>query len=218
MAEYNMTYDDLKNYIDECIDRVEYKTDLSEHKTEILAALTINENKDHCAAQDMLSLWENQIGMPSELLLGTRYIRIKDSMIAFLNAAFSSGLADALISANPVEGLTVGVVSGVFCALIELFRTVSELSDFDFCIYMQAVCHYRTHKLFTKNDLYEWFPHGGSLICNMHNSTWDCEHIENDKCLMTADNRIDRALDSLEKKGLLKIESHAKQDFCKFPY
>lgn len=68
MAEYNMTYNDLKNYIDECIDQAEDKINLSEHKAEILAALTVNENEDNSVtAQDMLSLWENQIGMPSEL-------------------------------------------------------------------------------------------------------------------------------------------------------
>lgn len=219
MAEYNMTYDELKNFIDECIDNSEYKENLSKHKAKILAAMTANVNSDNPAdMKDELSLWENQIGMPSEMLLGTRYIRIKDCMIAFIGASCSSGLIDALISADPVTGITVGVVSGVVCSLIELFTSVSNLDDLDFCIYMQAVWHFRKHKPFTKIDLLDWFPHGKNLTCNMHNSKWDCEFFENDKCTMIASGGIEQALASLQEKGLLKRERHDKQDYYRFPY
>lgn len=218
MAEYNMTYDELKRFIEDCIDSSESKDYLSEHKAELLAALTTNVNNSSVEIKDVLSLWENQIGRPSELLLGTRYIRIKDSMLAFIGAAFSSGLVDAFLSANPIAGITVGVASGVVCSLIELFTSVSNLDDLDFCIYMQAVCHFKTHKPFSKDDLIDWFPHGGDLTCNMHNSKWDCEFIENDKCSILADDGIDKALDSLMEKGLLKRERLEKQYFYKFPY
>lgn len=219
MVEYNMTYDELKNFIDECIDNSEYKENLSKHKAGILAAMTVNVNSDNPAEmKDELSLWENQIGMPSEMLLGTRYIRIKDCMIAFIEASCSSGLVDALISADPVTGITVGVVSGVVCSLIELFTSVSSLDDLDFCIYMQAVWHFRKHKPFTKSDLLDWFPHGTNLTCNMHNSKWDCEFFENDKCTMIASGGIEQALASLQEKGLLKRERHDKQDYYRFPY
>ena len=68
MAEYNMTYDELKNFIDECIDNSEYKENLSKHKAGILAAMTVNVNSDNPAEmKDELSLWENQIVMPNEI-------------------------------------------------------------------------------------------------------------------------------------------------------
>lgn len=219
MAEYNMTYNELKIFVDKCIDGAEKKANLSEHKVEILAALTVNSSSDNSTEmKDIISLWDNQIGKPSELLLGTRYIRIKDSMIAFIEVACCSGLVDALISNNPVAGITVGVISGILRSLIGFFTSVSNLDDLDFCIYMQAVCHFKAHKPFTKNDLREWFPHGENLICNMHNSKWDCEFIENDKCSMLTDTGIEQALDSLTGKGLLIRERSEKQYFFKFPY
>lgn len=219
MAEYNMTYDELKGFVENCIANSESKPRLTEYKAVILAALTANANNNNPSEmKDMLSLWENQIGRPSELLLGTRYIHIKDSMLAFMGVACSSGLVDALISANPVAGITVGVVSGVVCSLIELLMSVSNLDDLDFCIYMQALCHFKARKFFSKDDLLSWFPHGGNLTCNMHNSKWDCEFFENDKCSILADGGIDKALDSLMGKGLLNRERQDKQYFYKFPY
>lgn len=215
MAEYNMTYNELKGFIEDCIDNSE---NLLEHKAELLVALTTNVNSNSEEIEDMLSLWENQIGRPSELLLGTRYIRIKDSMLAFIGAACSSGLVDVLISANPVAGITIGIASGVVCSLIELFTCVSNLDDLDFCIYMQAVRHYKAHKYFSKDDLLDWFPHGENSICNMHNSTWDCEFFENDNCSILAGGGIDEALDSLMGKGLLERERRDRQYFYKFPY
>lgn len=219
MAEYNMTYDELKGFVEDCIDNSENKPHLIEYKAAILAALTANVNNSNpMEMEDMLSLWKNQIGKPSELLLGTRYIRIKDSMMAFIGAACSSGLVDALISANPVAGITVGVVSGVVGSLIDLLTSVSNLDDLDFCIYMQAVCHFKTYKFFSKNDLLDWFPHGENLTCNMHNSKWDCEFFENGKCSILTNGGIDKALDSLMGKGLLNRERRDKQYFYKFPY
>lgn len=40
MAEYNMTYDDVKKFIDKSIECSENKDNLSRYKAEILAALT----------------------------------------------------------------------------------------------------------------------------------------------------------------------------------
>lgn len=139
-------------------------------------------------------------------------------MIAFIKAACSSGLMDVFLSGNPAARITVGVISGVVFSLIELFTNISCLDELDFCIYMQAVCHFKKHKYFTKNDLLEWFPHDRDLICNMHNSKWDCDFLENDKCSMIANAGIEQALKSLKEKELLTSEHREKQDFYKFPY
>lgn len=219
MAEYSMTYEELKNFIDECIDNSESRVNLSKHKAEILAAITTDVNDENSSdIKEVLSLWENQIGMPSELLLGTRYISIKDCVITFIEVACCSGLVDAIISAEPVEQITVGVLSGVVWPLIHLFTSVSSLNDLDFCIYMQAVSHFKEHKPFTEKDLLDWFPHGENLTCNIDNPKWDCEFIENDECTIIAEGGIEHALDSLMEKGLLKKERHDKQNFYKFSY
>lgn len=219
MAEYNMTYNDLKRFIDRCIEISENKMNLSKYKAEILAALTLNEISDNSMeTSDAISLWENQLGTPSELLLGTRYIRIKDSMIAFVEAACCSGLIDALLSVDPVTGLTVSVIAGVMMSLRNLFTTVSDLDDQDFCVYMQAVTHFKTHKFFTKEELLEWFPHDMNLICNMHNSKWDCDFLESDRCSIIVKGGIEKALESLDKKSLLICEHKDKTDYYKFPW
>lgn len=87
-----MTYDELKGFIENCIDNCESETFLTEYKAVILVALTTNMNNNSSVEmEDMRFLWESQIGRPSELLLGTRYIRIKDSMLAFIETACCSG-------------------------------------------------------------------------------------------------------------------------------
>ncbi len=72
------------------------------------------------------------IGMPSELLLGIRYILIKDFMIAFIEVAFSSGLMDAVLSGDFVKGITAGVASGALCSLTKLFSSINSLDERDF--------------------------------------------------------------------------------------
>lgn len=209
MAEYNMTYEEIQEFVDDCIKKSQNAYNLNLHRSEILAAITArdeNDRENYTSIKESIELWENQVGAPSELLLGTRYIVIKDSVITFIQAALTSGLIDAIIAnpQNPMSGITVGVASGVVFALIEIFKSVSELEDFDFCVYMQAVTHYRAHREFTQDDLEQWFPHGSDTSCNMHNSKWDCEYLmPGDSCSMLQQNHLKEALDSLCGKCLL---------------
>ena len=209
MAEYNMTYEEIQEFVDNCINKSQDVNILNLHRSEILSAITArdeNDRENHTSIKESIELWENQIGAPSELLLGTRYIVIKDSVITFIEAAFTSGLIDAIIEnpQNPMSGVTVGVASGVVFALIEIFKSVSELEDYDFCVYMQAVTHFRAHREFTQSDLEQWFPHGSDTNCNMHNSKWDCEYfMPDDTCSMLQQDHLKEALDSLCRKNLL---------------
>ena len=221
MAEYNMTYEDLNDFLEECIRKSDNSEVLRGHRAEILAAITVK-NEEDCAAsvREELELWENQIGRPSELLLGTRYIRIKDSMITFIEAALTSGFADAVIAnpENPMKGMSVGIVSGVVIALIEIFSSASRLEDYDFCVYMQAVTHFRTHREFTLEELTEWFPHGDKAVCNMHNSKWDCEFAgAGDICSIAAHGRIEEAVRSLCDKKILDKRRENRTDIYFFP-
>lgn len=85
MAEYNMTYEEIKNFIDEQIREVDNEQNLKKYRAEILAAITANdaEGDEHKTINESIELWKNQIGTPSELLLGTRYIVIKDTLLVF---------------------------------------------------------------------------------------------------------------------------------------
>lgn len=209
MAEYNMTFEEIQEFVDGYINESQDAESLKLHRSSILAAITArdeNDRENNTAIKESVELWENQIGEPSELLLGTRYIVIKDSVIEFLKAALTSGLIDAIIgnSQNVMTGITFGAASGVAFALIDIFKSVSSLEDYDFCVYMQTVTHFRSYREFTMTDLKQWFPHGNDLRCNMHNRKWDCEHLLNDdNCDMLQQNHLSEALDSLCKKNIL---------------
>lgn len=78
MAEYYISYKELEKLIDQYIADSVDSVQLIEHKAEILAALTGDyEQNNWDSAKEMISLWENQIDKPSQLLLGSRYIRVQ---------------------------------------------------------------------------------------------------------------------------------------------
>lgn len=208
MAEYNMSYEEIKKFVEDCINKSPDSVHLHAYQSEILAAITARDEMDrvdNATILESIELWKNQIHTPSSLLLGTRYISIKDSVINFIKAALTSGLVDAIISdpQNPMTGISIGVASGIVFALIDVLKSVSELNDFDFCIYMQAVKHFRTHEEFTINDLRQWFPKN-DFKCNMHTPKWDCEHfIKDNICDMLEGNHLEEALKSLCDKNIL---------------
>lgn len=222
MAEYNMTYEEIQEFVNNCISKSEDVNTLSSHRSEILTAITArdeNDRENDTSIKESIELWENQVGTPSELLLGTRYIVIKDFVINFIEAAFSSGLIDAIISnfQNPKSEISVRHAFGVVSALSEIFKSVSTLEDYDFCVYMQAVTHFRAHRKFTQRDLEHWFPHGNNTNCNMHNSKWDCEHLMNDDtCNMLQQDYLKAALDSLCRKNLLITEQEKTEYVYRF--
>lgn len=216
MAEYYISYKELENLLDQYIAEVVDDARLIEHKAEILSALTGDYEQGNCdSAKEMVSLWENQINAPSQLLLGSRYIQVQQIMLDFLKVACTSGLIDALIvyiSQGDFTGFTVSVGSGITVALWELFTTVKKLDDWDFCVYMQAVTHFRQYNEFTIEDLKSWFPDEEHPVCNMHNNTWDCDYLEEmtDTCKMMQKQELEKALKSLYDKELLttKKEDH----------
>ena len=130
MAEYYISYKELEKVIDQYIADSIDNAQLKEHKAEILAALTGDyEQNNWDSAKEMISLWENQIEKPSQLLLGSRYIRVQQIMLDFLKVSCTSGLIDALIlhiSQGSFAGFTVSVGSGIAVALWELFTAVKK--------------------------------------------------------------------------------------------
>lgn len=219
MAEYNMSYEEVKGFVDDVVSQPETSDGIKTYRAEILAALTAKDDQDYefISVKESLELWENQIGTPSELLLGTRYIIVKDSLLSFIEVTATSGALDAIILAfsnpeNPMIGMSISVAASIVSGLIELFQSISRLEDHEFCVYLQAVSHFRTHKKFTLQDLQEWFPHGQRNKCNMHNTKWQCEHIlEDDICGMLQGSHLMEALVSLEKKKVLKSEHRSGQ-------
>ncbi len=210
MAEYKMSYDELQKFIDEAINNSYGNKDiLSSHKAEILTALTGVFADESIANQkeqnQLMELWTNQQNEKSQLLLGKRYIRIYDGMLAFLEAFLTGGLCDVIfdvaLGVTLPAALTVGAVSSIVTVIVKVFSEAASLEDFDFCLYMQLVTHFYEKKEFSKDDIISWYPSGG--ICNMHTSKWDCCHLEsNDKCSVE-EKDIDEILQSLYDKEIL---------------
>lgn len=221
MAEYYISYGDMEDLVDQYISEAENNDLLVKHRAAILAALTGDFEQNNLeSAGEMVTLWENQIDKPSQLLLDTRYIRVQNIMLCFLKNALTSGLIDAAIiyaTQGSVAGFTISVGSTIAFTLWELFNSVKKLDDWDFCIYMQALTHYRKNKEFMMDELLDWFPKGDPAICNMHNSTWDCDHLrDDDTCIMVSEKRIGDALQSLCDKGLLKRKTEGGKYTFKF--
>lgn len=96
MAEYKMTYEELEQLVDDSIANTRGNREyLVEYKIEILAALTgsfsdeISSNKKEL--EQLFDLWANWQNEKSQLLLGTRYIRIHDGMVQFIIAFITGG-------------------------------------------------------------------------------------------------------------------------------
>ncbi|MCM1126796.1 MAG: hypothetical protein NC429_10015 [Lachnospiraceae bacterium] len=210
MAEYKMSYNELQVFIDDAINNTcGDKDKLLAHKAEILTALTGVFADESIANQkeqnQLMELWTNQQGDKSQLLLGKRYIRIYDGMLAFLEAFLTGGLCDVILDlalgVSFPASLTVGAVSSVVTVMVKVFSEAVSLEDFDFCLYMQIVTHFYEKKEFSKDDILSWYPSGG--VCNMHTSKWDCCHRgQNDRCEVV-EKDIDDIVQSLYDKGIL---------------
>lgn len=211
MAEYYISYSDLENVLSKFIAKSTNQEFLTEHKSEMLAALTGNfEENNSDAVKNLVSFWENQIEEPAQLLVGRKYILMQSVLCDFLEMAITSGAVETMIlffmrSGNVFFPLT-GTLSIAF-GLWKVFSSVKELDDDDFCVYMQTMTHYREYKKFTKDDLMLWFPNGNFPKCNMHNSTWNCEFLgRDDTCSMVCANNLDKSIKALIDKGLLVKE------------
>lgn len=213
MAEYYISYNDMFQFIEDNLK--ENDENVNKYKAEILTALTGDfEAKKFDDISEMVSLWDNQIIQPSELLLGTRYIRVSDVAMFFIEVALNSGLFEALIAfclEQPIDFEMTGVFD-IVLSIQKLISSVCTLDDMDFCIYMQAVTHFRKHKEFDINDLKDWFPQTSNR-CNMHTSKWNCTYYNNedDTCSIMSSDNLNKALESLEKKGILRKEYNGEK-------
>lgn len=219
MAEYSLTYYELAELVNQYITMSESRDNLENYRPAILAALTgSHEENSIQAVQATTSLWERQLQPPSQLLLGTKYVPIQQNMLEFLKEILVSGLLDGIIQKKEHTELGISVMAAVAFVLYKLFKSVKELDDWDFCIYMQAVCHYKTHKKFTIGELKSWMPHGEPLTCNMHNDKWDCSYLtDEDTCTVLNQENLKKSLVSLYNKGILISTGTNDEYTFKFP-
>ncbi len=93
MAEYYISYRELEKLFDQYIAETPNNSQLLEHKAEILAALTGDyEQGNWDSANEMISLWENQIDKPSQLLLGVKIHSSATNYVGFPKSVLYIGV------------------------------------------------------------------------------------------------------------------------------
>ena len=227
MSEYNMSYEELKDFIDKLMHQSDSSSHLEKYQAAILAALTAKDDvtvNNEVAVKEAVELWENQLGTPSALLLGTRYIVIKDSLLQFLQIAVTSGALEAMLQfiLNPENSQTVMSLSegvNVVQGLISIFKNASKLENHDFCVYLQVIANSCRYKNFTLENMQEWFPHGDNNQCNMNPKKWTCDYLlEDGSCNMIKGNNIEAALASLVRKNVLQCQNKEPQKVYTFKW
>lgn len=210
MAEYYISYDEMDKLVDELIKQSSNEPFLQSYKAEIMAALTgdFEQNRTQ-TINEMLFFWGNQVKIPSQFLLGSRYIQLNQVILDLLKVMFTTGFLEMLIgsfSQGELTGLSLTVGGGIVFGLSDLLKNVKTLNDWDFCVYMQAVTHYRQHKKFTMEEMRSWMPSESKPTCNMHNDTWACEYYDftTDNCSIFEGDRLEQAIRTLQDKNLLK--------------
>lgn len=219
-----MTVGELENMIDQAYqaNKEQYAdvVDLQniDVKSILLTALTMPENdfiSDEDIALESIQLWSQRIEKKSELLLGTKYISIKDTVINLLLAIISSGALEVIVQlalGNVTSAISVpSTLVGLVTAFRNIFKSASSLSDDDFCVYFQALIHNKKHKKFKFNELCEWFKACQNESCKIQQEKWDCAFCKDGLCKITTDNIKDAVKSLLNKKILISITKQGKK-------
>ena len=217
MADYRMTNEECYEFLTKIFEET---TALSPEEKELEKQIVFsalfcafeskdeNNNPTYNKEKKHIEKWDNTVDVPSEFLVGKKYILIQDSVLALVKGSIEAGLIDVLVK---TAGVTTTPVLIITCAiaLYEIFSNASSLDDGDFCVYYQAMTHHSKGD-FSIDDLKSWLPSGTNISCNMHNSSWVCDYYKSadDSCSFCDDLKIKTALDSLEDKKLITKHKH----------
>ena len=214
MSEYYMKYEDICSEVDKYLgNHIKSNPDssyLKVYEPEIIAALIGDYEKfDYSTLGENVSLWKNLIQHSEQVRIYNRYIPVKSTLLTFLKEMIDNCVLDNIINvltSGSSAGFSISISATIVIAIWAIINSAKKLEDCDFCVYMQAVTHFKDKSNFSLDDLKQWFPHGESRICNMHNDTWSCSHYNstNDTCKMLEDDRLQKALESLMKKDILE--------------
>lgn len=217
MAEYFISYEELRDLLNGYISTKKDKTILVQYEAEILTALTSDFSQENCQAviAETISMWKGHIAKPSEILIGRKYISVWSGMVEVLKVLIGSGLIEAIISSivnetalTPLSYLKIG--SAIAISIWEYLNAIKELDDGEFCVYKQVLEHYGTKQEFTLKQIEDLMPSLDIPNCRMNNCTWNCEYGEDiTHCNIAEGNGIKKALKSLCTKKII-VESKGK--------
>lgn len=215
MAEFYISYEDIVSLVNKWTDATPQFKLTQLYKSEILAAITCNLDVNEATVSNVVSWWKNTVSEPSQFVLRTKYISLKDIMLIFLEQAIASGAIETIISIAIAEHqlvVPISTSSNIAIMIFKWLKSCNSLENDDFCVYLQARMHscvnFCTNNEFTVKDLIDWFPQNGDT-CNAHDSRWDCEYMKDDKC--SAHDHINCMLKSLKDKNILTYNEKTKK-------
>lgn len=192
MKVFTYQEDELKQYIYNCSKSCPVEVDVSE-----LVQLIIDDSKK-----------ESESPNRYHGILGTKFVSISDVGIDFLAFIMCNGPVDYVVycvsNQNlvlPSVGLAVQIAYFIYLEL----KKVVQLRGDEYCIYKQAVTHFKRHEAFSLEEMIEWLPQLNKA-CNMHNDKLYCRYRDNDLC--TVKWQKERVLDIMQAmvdKEILKL-------------
>ena len=210
MAVFEVTRNSLEKFVDL---QIEKNPELDEFREDLLDMLTCNTlDLSDAIREDMESdsSWPYENKEPSQLYIrDSRYhIRIKDLVIDFFENVFTGVLLDAMLYMFHVDG--IGKVSSVKITrdfILFVKRVVKEyvvkLDNIQFCIYLQAITHFKEHQVFSINNLMNWLPETSDDLCNMYSNRWYCSYRNGEKCNFDK-SCLENILQKMESRNIIK--------------
>lgn len=210
MAEYQMTPEELIEFIDQSIDAVQNKDDrdkMKEYRPEIMCVLTgdFSDNGEK-EIQNQLKLWNSRLSDPAQIIIGNRVIRLKDCILAIVGVAIETG-ALTMITGSTSINITSGAIlaTGVAWSLYKWLQSVSALDARDYCVYLQLVKHTTSRDcVFSENEIIGWFVEC-ERRCMIDTKDWKCYYQEIDgACSFVRKEGIKESITSLVEKKMVK--------------
>lgn len=222
MAEYQMSYLDLLNYVEDSIASVKRKDSeniLNQHKAEIMCALTINlSNQSDTDPLTQVQLWENQLKERTKSFVINNYVfKIKDIILVVLKLAISTGLIEGIINDTSMH-ISKGalLVGSIAMELYDYFQSVGKLNNRDSCVYYRILEHISNRKsVLLDSDVYSWFASNENCKTSAQYND-DCDYLMGRELCAIKEEDIKDSLQSLFELGILKSPDKGKIRLSKF--
>lgn len=160
---------------------------------------------------------DNEISGPNRYygVMGTKFVSISDIGIDFLAFIMCNGAYEYVkecISNGNIMSPGVVLPSSIAYFIYTELKKVVKLKGYEYCIYMQAVTHYRRfNKSFSVDEMLSWLPKDGS-VCNMHHNKLTCKYRKDDCCTIKTEIDVYELMKDMEVKGFVKEKE--KNVFC----
>ena len=140
-------------------------------------------------------------------VVGTAFVPISDIGMDFINFILCNGPSDYILYCLTNGNLVapgVSLVSATTYFVYSTLKKVVKLNGYEYCIYKQAVTHFKRHEDFSLEDMRDWLPPKNE-VCNMHNSKLYCKYRDNDLCqIKNKEMDLYNEMEKMQKGGILK--------------